>query len=413
MGTTAVRRVLVPAIAAAVVSGLAAGSAAAATTSSAFVGSAYGSTAQVGTIARSGPTSLVSACSLHGYRHDDHAAAVHLGPVGNIGAVTTRAEGTTIKGALTETSTSTTGTTSLLGGLVQARTITTRAVASRNGSTYHLSGSTSITGLRINNRAVTATPKPNQQISVPGVATVTLNVQGTSGNYNLHQSGVTGMRITVLSGNRLGLPAGVVVVGHAVAGIHAPVHARPYGSAFATQAKVGSVLTSGPSAPVSLPCGGSAGKTVSNPTAAVRIGDAVSAGAVSSSASSTDNATATTATTQSKVTKINLLHGVVSADAVTARANASLSKGRLTRTSTGTTITGLKINGKRVSVSAGVKANTKIPIAGVGTLWLNRSVNSGTQIQVNAMQLHLDTARAGLKAGADIDIAVARAGVIN
>lgn len=409
MSTAVFRRVLVAAPAAVIASCLAVGSAAAATNSYAFVGSAYGSTAQVGSIARSGQTSLVSACNTGGYERNDHAAAVHLGLAGSVGAVSTKITGASSHGTPTETSTSTTGSTRLLGGLVQAKTITTRTAASRDSSGYHLPGSTTIADLRINGRRITATPKPNQQVVIPGVATVALNVHTTSDSDNLHQSAVTGIKITLLKGNRLGLPTGTIVVGHAVAGLHSPVHARPYGSAFATKANLGTVLTSGASAPVYLPCGGTSGKTRVNSTAAAHIGTAVSVGAISSSATSTDTTTTTTATTQAKAAHLNLLGGLITADSVTAKANAKLTKGKLSRTSTGTSVTRLKIHGESVSVSA--KPNTKISLAGVGTVWLNRTIVSGSAIQVYAIQIQLSTARAGLKSGAVIDIAGARAGV--
>ncbi len=409
MGTALVRRLLAPASAVVVVSCLTAGPAMATTGSTVFAGSAYGSTAQVGTTVRSGETSLVSACNIAGYRHTDHAAAVNLGGVGSIGAVDTLVQGAVTRGNPAETSTSATGATSLLGGLVQAKAITTRATASHDTAGYHLTGSTTIVGLKISGLPVTVTSKPNQQIVIPGVATVALNVQGTSNNYDLHQSVVTGMRVTLLSGNRLGLPAGVVTVGRSVAALHGAVHARPYGSAYATKVNLANTITSGATAPIYLPCGGSAGKTLTNSTAAIRLGDVVSTGALSSSAVSTDSATAATAVTKAKVANINLLHGVVSADAVTSQANATLRNKTLVRNSTGTTITGLKINGKKIVVNA--KVTSTINIAGVGTLYLNRTVNSGSQIEVHALQLHLTTARAGLKAGADVDIAVARAGI--
>ena len=409
MSTTVFRRVLVAAPVAVIASCLAAGSAAAATSSYAFVGSAYGSTAQVGSIARSGQTSLVSACNTGGYERNDHAAAVNLGLAGSVGAVSTKIKGSSSHGNPTETSTATTGSTRLLGGLVQAKTITTRAVASHDKSGYHLGGTTTIADLRISGRRISSTTKPNQQVTIPGVATVALNVQSASVRDNLHQSAVAAIKITLLKENRLHLPTGTIVVGHAVAGLHSPVHARPYGSAFATKANLATVVTSGATAPVYLPCGGTSGKPRVNNTAAAHIGAAVSVGAVSSSASSTDTTTATTATTQAKAARINLLGGLVTADAVTAKANAKLAKGKLSRTSTGTSVTRLKIHGKSVSVSA--KPNTKISIAGVGTVWLNRTITSGSAIQVYAIQIELSTARAGLKAGAVIDIAGARAGV--
>jgi hypothetical protein len=81
----------------------------------------------------------------------------------------------------------------------------------------------------------------------------------------------------------------------------------------------------------------------------------------------------------------------------------------LYRTSNGTTITGLTINGRPISVST--KENTRIDIAGIGTLWFKKTVRSGTQIQVSGIRLEVLVAQTGVKAGSVITIGQANAGV--
>ena len=57
------------------------------------------------------------------------------------------------------------------------------------------------------------------------------------------------------------------------------------------------------------------------------------------------------------------------------------------------------------------RANTRINIAGVGTLYLRRSIWNSSGVQVYALQLVLSTAQGGLPAGAVVTAGVAHSGV--
>jgi hypothetical protein len=62
-------------------------------------------------------------------------------------------------------------------------------------------------------------------------------------------------------------------------------------------------------------------------------------------------------------------------------------------------------------VTITIKANTRINIAGVGTLYLRRSIWNSTGFEVYALQLVLSTAHGGLPAGAVVTAGYARSGV--
>ena len=126
-------------------------------------------------------------------------------------------------------------------------------------------------------------------------------------------------------------------------------------------------MKSGKTAPVFMPCGGSNGVTRHNNTGATSS-KAMRGGVTQTTARSTDSAAATAAILTSKITKANLLGGVIKADAIVARAKAARSGGTLTRTSSGTSIGDLTINGQKQSGNQ--PANTKFAIPGVGTLWV-------------------------------------------
>ena len=415
MSSSSVRhRALIAAPILALLGGIAATSAAAAATPTyyAFGGYGYGSSAKLGSLVSSGPTSKVDMCTTNAVSDSNSAAGVKLGTVGTVGAVQTSTRGTSSSGTLTSTTTTTTGAVSLLTGLVQAKAITTQAVAKHTSSGFSQTGSTKITDLKIAGLSMSATPAKNTKVTLPlKLGEVILNHQSTSTKYGLHQITVDAMYITVNSGNLLNLPAGKVVVGHSVASLHDAVHARPYGSAYVSQVQIANgTVTSGQTALSDLPCAGSGGATVSNTTAGVSLANLLTVGAAGSTAVSTDSATSTTARTSASVANVSLLGGKVKVKALKVQAAATKLPGKtLTTSSSGTAITGLTINGKSVTVST--KENTTVNIAGIGTLYLHRTVRSGTRVQVFGLQLKLLTDQLGGKAGTTITVGFAGAGV--
>jgi hypothetical protein len=375
-------------------------------------GTAYGSLAKLGSLVNSGATSVVSMCTNSATTRTNNAATTNLGVVGSVGAVTTSIQGTNGTTKQTTVATAKTGAVSLLSGLIRANAITSTSTVEHTSAGYKNSGSSTFVGLRIAGVPISATPAKNTSIKLPGgLGTVILNHQVTTNSLGSYRTYTDAMYVKVNSGSTLGLPAGTVVVARADAMLHTPVHTRPYGSAWATEAKLlGGIVGSGQTAKVALPCGGVTGRTLTNSTAAVSVPGVIKTGAVSSSAVSTDSSTETTATTSSKIAGISLLNGAIKVDGLTVRAGAVRKPGKaLYRTSNGTTITGLTINGRPVSVST--KENTKIDIAGIGTLWFKKTVRSGTQIQVSGIRLEVLVAQTGVKAGSVITIGQANAGV--
>lgn len=377
----------------------------------AYGGSAYGSTVKVGTVANSGKTSYVPLCTtVTGKVGTNNTAALDLDQVGHIGAVTSRVSSNKTRTGVYSSTTTKTAGASLLDGLVQASTITTTAKVSHNSSGYHKTGSSVLVGLRVAGIPVSAKPGKNTVIPVPGVATVRLNTQSTYSGGGYQSLNVTALRIDLLNGNPLGLPAGVVVVGYSNANLHSPTHRLPYGSAYGTKVDVGGVLKSGATASVVLPCGGSS-TTKTNNVASAALGSALHVSAVRSTAKSTDSSTKTVAATTNKVAGIDLLGGVVHIDAVEAKATTTRTGSKISsRSSAGTSVVGLSING--VSRKVSTRENTHIDIAGVGTLYLHRAIRTSTGVQVYAVQLRLGSAQAGLGAGAVLTVGAARAGVL-
>lgn len=378
----------------------------------AATGSAYGTSASLGSLIKSSPTAAVGLCSTDAASKSNDAQATSLRTAGTAGVVKTQVSSQSSGSTRRAVTTARTGSINLLGGLIRADAVTATATSQHSSSGYSQSASSRIANLTIAGAPVAATPGKNTSVSLPdGLGTVVLNAQSTStvnGNHTISENAIV---VTLNSSKALGLPSGTIVVGHASSTISAPIHRQAYGAAWATKVTgVNGQVLAGTTAPAGISCGGTGGATVHNTVAAATVGKSVGSGTASSTARSTDSATATTATTGTKLSDINLLSGVVRISAlnVGATATRSASAGSPTTSAT-TSVVGLKINGKPVTVS--VRPNTKIDIAGVGTLWLRRTSHTATGIGVYGVQLKLLTDQSGLKAGSTISLGYASAGV--
>ena len=386
--------------------------ASASTTYNTFGGQAYGSVVAVGGTATSGHTAYGTLCTTSlGVTHTKTTGSVNAGALGTIGAVTTKVYSTHSGATVKSVATSQTAGATMLGGTLGLGLITTTAVMARTGSTYTGTTSTHIGGLTIAGVPVPvdATALDQSFSVVPGV-TLLINHQSSYTKYGAKVISVTGVRLTITSANLLGLGTGSVVIGVAVASLHLPTHHLPYGSASGTTIQLGSTLKSGPTSPVYLPCGGSSGATRSNTAATLSVPSALSVGAVDTHAKSTDSATETAARTWSTIDSAVVLGGVVRVSGITAQAKAvRKNHGPVFRTSAGTTIGKLKVNGHYLPVK--VPENTKIAIPGVGTLYLYRVLKTSTGLHVIALELVLSQAMDGLAKGTAIIVGSARAGV--
>ncbi len=293
---------------------------------------------------------------------------------------------------------------------MRASAITTQSTVSHSSAGYATKGNSTFTGLRIGGVSITAHPSIDQTVNLPGIGKVVLNHQSRDTRYGGLSLAVTAMRVSLLAGNTLGLPAGSVVVGHAQASLHLPIRHLAYGNAYGTTAQVGTTLTSGRTAPVYLPCGGSNGVTQTNTTASASLPGVLSTGVISSSSRSADTATSTTARTHSHVANVSLLGGAIKLTGVTAQSTATRTSSGITLSSAGTTVAGLTIRGKARSVT--IRPNTGISIAGIGTLYLDRVVLTSQSIRVHAVELDLTQAYGKASSGTVITVGATLAGVV-
>lgn len=367
---------------------------------------AYGSYAKVGPVT-SGTTATFGACSsTTGTSYGSKVAATDLGGrLGKVGAVVTSGTRSGNKATVT----SSTGATSLLNGLVQASAIKSTSVSELSGTSLRSSGSTVVTGLKIDGKARSVPAGVGARIDVPDVARITFNRQTTTSTSVSTKLTVDAIRIDLLKGNRLGLDTGTIVLSSSTSGASRPTFFASSGQAYGTTVTVGDKVASDRTAYVGMPCGGTGGAVVHNEVGDVSLPGAVKTGGVSSTGQSVEGSTTSTATFTNRVTSVNLLDGVVTADAVAVRAKSTRAATGFKNYDTGTEITNLKVLGRSVKVAS--TPNSTVEIAGVGTLTTHKAVSTTVGLDVVGLELKVASNRGQVKAGTVIDVAVAKSRV--
>jgi hypothetical protein len=382
----------------------------------AFAGHAYGASVSLGTLVTQSATADLSLCT----KNPDTSASATVGTAlrlpglaGSLGAASTSVESKTLSGGKVESiSTTTVQSTSLAGGAVSFTSLQLSASVTRQGTTYKNASSLTFTGLQVTGYPdLSQTPPPNTSLPLDGLGTLVLNQHTTSARGGAHSNLITALVLKVDADNPIAAAGGSILVGHADALLHDPVHHMASGSSYGTSIGLGSTLTEGRTAAASLPCGGSGGITGTVPGKAVTVAGALSAGPGTSTYDSTDSPSVTTALTTSSTPAVSLFNGVVTASSVTARAHTSrTASNKLTSASTGTEVVDLVVKGKSYGT---VTRPRTVTIANLGSLLLNQVVPSkgSNGTKVYAMQLVLSVNHAGMKKGTTITVGYAQSAV--
>lgn len=392
-------------------------SANAATQVHAFSGDAYGTKVNVGSIVKSGPTSLVSlGCTSEvGITKQNTVATVDALPLAKAGVVNTKAETLeTSTGVATRTTAETAGV-NLLAGLIRADLVRAVSTTSRDSNGFHTSaeGST-FANLVVGLTSISATPAPNTTISLAGVGKVVLNEQlrkvgGKSASLTVNMIHV----YVTITNDLLGIKAGTeIVVSHARSALGGPAVALLDGFAYGSKANVADLVISGPQAFVGMPCLGTNGKVKTNVIAGINVPGIINSGTVKSTAQGTATSTEASGETTSTVESLNLLNGLVKATVVKADAHASSDGNTSQFSDAGSTFLSLSVAG-HPQISANVAKNTKVELAGIGTLYLHRVIKKSTSIEVRMIELVITDGGnpLGLALGSNIRVAVAKASV--
>lgn len=368
----------------------------------------------LGGIVTSGPTAASGLRTLSGGQTSANAiAAASVKNVLSVGAVTTATTSSLVAGVLQISAHARTAGVNLLNGVVTADAVDTLATAALAGGVPSATISTKFVNLRVAGIPVRANIGPNSKITIPGIATVEINYGTTHLGVGEASSNGAGIIVTLLKSvahDAIGTTIEVNPVSAAITQV-GPAYAPLGGLAFATEitAYVGDTVgvLSGPTGATSMPQTGTGGNDVTNDTAAVNLPPVATIGAVGSTANGIVGGTASRSTMTARVAAVNLLNGLITADAVTATAQMSQVDVSPAVPTASSQLVNLTIGGSVIPID--VAPNTVIPLAGLGYVTINGQSLTASSATAVALDVHLTTAAFGLPAGADVLVGYAQA----
>ncbi len=366
----------------------------------------YGAKVSVGTTVKLGPIApaILNPCTTN---VDDtvsaSATSVSDGVLVDTGVVSSVAS----SNAGTSTSSSDVMNINLLGGLITANEIKAVSSSSYIGKVLSSSAAGSeFIGLSVLGVPITATPKPNFTIPLPGIGQVVLNEQLFSSSADRTTLTVNMIDVQVTEANLLGYKVGSeIIVADALSQVRVvPGPAVMGGYADAPVLSVASgLVTSGPLVDVLIPCEGSGGVVSTDTIASTSIPNVLSTGTVTvtgvgniTESLVSDEATTTTAS-------LNLLSGLVAATVIKATASGSTTDGETFDFTAGSTFGSITVAG-HPEITVDVAPNTVVSIAGLGTLTLNEVIKTSDEIKTCPIKLVVTTAAVGLPVGAELKI---------
>jgi len=385
-----------------------------------YQGSAYGVSATLGNLVEVGPTAqanLQEPCGtdINNQTVTGTAAGVNALPLVQGGASNTSASSSPTQ---TASASADVVNVSLLAGLITATEIKSVSTTHLDASGFHLSAAgSSFTNLLILGVPINGTPAPNTQVAVPGIGYVVLNEQIPFTNNLEGQLAVNMLHLYVNTTNLLGIPVGTeVVLSSATSGmVRAWAPAIITGTSFGTSVSLAGILNSSPSAPVNLPCYGTAGQTITNSVAGVNLAGILSSGTVTDTGRSALLSPYSTGEMSTDVENLNLLNGLVSANVLHGRVDATIAGfGGVFETAVGNFV-GISVAG-HPEITDNVPYNTSVDILGLGTLYLKHIIRNfpnpdSTEIRMLELVVNQNNTY-GLPIGADVVIGDAQITIV-
>ncbi|WP_028654584.1 choice-of-anchor P family protein [Nocardioides sp. J54] len=349
--------------------------------------------------------------------HSNSTAAANVLNLASVGAAETRTTATKDGANIKIESWSRTAGVSLLNGLIKLDAVESTVVTTgKPDGTSSAVGNHKLLGIKILGVNLPVNIPQNYGVNIPGVAAISLNTTYHAGTSELSATRSWAVAVQLLK-SRDGYDAGTVIilspVNHylqeATPAANAP---RLGGFAYSSriQAKVGTQISvvSDPTAYTGTPFDGSNGNTLRNSTATVSLPGIATLGTLTSTSTSKRDSSNGNAeiTNTNKTVGLNLLGGLIKADAIEVTASAKLVDGVWTQSMKMSTVN-LVIAGQKIPID--VAPNTAIDIAGLGKVEINKQGTLPAQKinRIDGLKITLDTAQAGLPVGAVIELAIA------
>jgi hypothetical protein len=373
-----------------------------------YLGSAYGTSAFVGNtvlVGQTAPVTLGGTCgtSQQPLNVPGSAAGVTLFPILRGGAVNTDVSSS----PQTAQASANTASITLLSGLISAQDIKAVSTTTLTNNAFQVSsaGST-FSNLVILGHVYNGSVPANTTINLPLVGYVVLNEQTSNIQTSMANLTVNMIHVHVTVANILGLRVGTeIIVSNATSGmlnVFAP--AIMSSQSFGTEV-LGPLLNSAPTAPVMTPCLGTNGSVITNTLAGLNLPPILNSGTVTNTGETKLTIPMSSGRSTSTVQGLNLLNGLITANIMTAQVVASANDTYLV-TSNGTdSFLGISVTGHPEIVDS-VPYNTSVSLAGLGTLYLKRIINTNPpthSLEVRSLELVINQNNSyGLPIGLDV-----------
>lgn len=344
-------------------------------------------------------------------------AAANVAGLASVGAAETKTSSTKSGGDISITSWARVAGVNLLNGLIKIDAVeSTVTTTGKPDGTSSAVASNKLLGIKILGVNLPLEIPKNYGVNIPGVAAISLNFSGHAGTQELAATRSWAVAVQLLKAQN-GFDAGTTIVLNPIN--HYLQEAKPAenaprlgGFAYSSkiQAKVGTQISvvSDPTAFVGTPFNGSNGSELRNTTATLNVPGIASLGTLTStSKSKRDTATGNAEITNAnKTVKLNLLGGLIKADAIEVTASATLVNGVWTQSMKMTTLN-LVVAGQAIPVN--VAPNTAIEIPGVAKVELNKQqVAAGSKInRIDGLKVTLLSPQGDLPVGAVLEFAIA------
>jgi hypothetical protein len=387
-----------------------------------FTADAYGTYANVGHII-SAPKTAVSSLGACGIveppvHNENSVLSVDVEPIVTTDVINTTADGTQpVAGTLQSSATAelhdVSVLTTLLGGVITADEVNAVSTTTHDNTGFHTSAAGSqFVNLVVAGVPIIVMPAPNTDINLLGFGHVVLNEQISRIGNRAASFTVNMIHVYITQANILNLPIGTqIIVSHATSGLTSGVQGTLDGQAYGTKATVGRLITSGPSAKVTMGCLGTNGNLKTNSIALVNVPPLFSVGEVVNTALGTVSSTTASGELTSTIQGVDVLTSLVTASLIKADAHATSTGGTRSFSDDGTMFVDLHVAGFP-DINDDVPANTSLNIAGLGTLWLHRVIQTSNSIEVRMIEIVVTEVNIyGIDIGTDIQVAVAEASV--
>jgi hypothetical protein len=390
----------------------------AASTRDLYAGEAYGSFAFVGQTATAGKSAFVvlgcqakpgtvlqnSAGSSQGDT-PDQVPAEGSTETGSINTSVSAIKKTNLSKTL---SSATTNDVNMLAGRITASRAKAVSATFTDANGLHTSPEGSVlSDLTIDGDSFTVSPGPNTKVTLPELGYVVLNEQFPNTAAAVPSMVVNMIHVYVTQPNSFDLPVGSqMIVSRAYSALKPNISGTLGGFAYGSRLFQGTTAQSGPSAQVFMPCLGTDGAVVPNQLAEVGQPGVFDVAGIKNTAQGTVTSAQAAGDLIATVKNVSLLNGLVTADSVIADAHALKKGSTISFDDQGSKLANVKVAGR--SVARPIAPNTRIPLPGIGTLWLHRVIRLAGSIDVRMIEIDVNQSNPfGLQPGSVLQVAVA------